>query len=425
MHLLLIGLNHHTAPVELRERVAFDSNHVNEVLGSIAGQAGLYEAALLSTCNRTEVYGTAISIHAQDRMIRALAAAAGIEREELEPSLIQHRNGEVVTHLYRVAAGLDSLVMGEPQILGQVRAAFEAAHQAHATGPRLSKLFLSAIEVGKNVRSTTALGATPVSVSTIALHLARRLLGDLVDHRVLIVGAGAMCETAAVLAAERRPERLVITNRTLGRAQKIAALTGGTASPWVKLPDELFLADLVITATGSQTPIITQEMLSRTMEQRGERRVVIVDMGVPRDVEAGTGCADELFLYDIDDLKQIAQEHLKQRLAEVPRAEDVVARAKERYLAWLETLTVVPTIVDLRKRFETIRQAQVKQHLGKISGLDAKGQRRIEQMTQAIINTILHDPLVRLKHRAADDTGGVLAESLRYLFALDDKKESP
>jgi glutamyl-tRNA reductase len=424
MHLLLAGLNHKTTPLEKRERLAFDAQGIERALPQLAAQAGLYEAVLLSTCNRTELYGTALSVHGHRRMTKALAELAGLAESELESFWYLCRDGEAVDHLYRVSAGLDSLVMGEPQILGQVRKAYELAHDSHTTGARLSRLFHGAVEVGKAVRSSTGLGATPVSIATIALQLARRLLGELFDRRVLVIGAGEMCETVAALASERHPGSLVVINRTLARAEALAQKVGGQALPWTDLESELCQADVVLTGTGAVVPVVTQEMLGRVAQARDGQRLVIIDMGMPRDVEAGVGCFADVFLYDIDDLRGIAQEHLRQREAEVPRAEGLVADAQQRYLAWLDGLAVVPTIVDLRSRLESIRETEVRQHLGKISGLDERGERRIEQLTQAIVNKILHDPLVRLKQRATDDTGGVLAESLRYLFALDDSKVS-
>jgi len=421
MHLLLVGLNHTTAPVEIRERLAFDQAEVGASVRKFASAAGLYEAALLSTCNRTELYGTAISVHAQVRMVKSLCDAAGLAPEAVEPHLYRLRDSDAVEHLYRVAAGLDSLVVGEPQILGQVGSAYELAHESHTTGARISKLFLSAVEVGKTVRATTGLGATAVSIATISIQLGRRLLGDLSEQKVLVVGAGEMCETAAVLAAERRPRVITIINRTFEHAERLARLSQGIALDWSRLEEQLLSADLVVTGTGSAEPVITQAMLHEAIAHRDGRRIVIIDMGVPRDVEPGSSCWEEVFLYGIDDLHLIANEHLQQRQAEVPRAEEVVARALDRYLAWLDTLAVVPTIVDLKERFERIRRAQVKQHVSKIKGLDERGQHRVEQMTQAIVNSILHDPLVRLKQRATDEAGGVLAESLRYLFALDEQ----
>lgn len=422
MYLLLVGLNHTTAPVELRERLAFDAGQVEDRVQELASKAGLYEAVLLSTCNRTELYGTAISVHARDRMEHALATVSGVETPALDPYLYRFQDRDAVEHLYRVAAGLDSLVVGEPQILGQVREAFEHAHDVHVTGARLSKLFLTAVEVGKTVRSTTGLGATPISIATIAMQLGRRLLGDLSEANVLIVGAGEMCETAAVLAAERQPRRLAIVNRSIEGAERLARLTAGIALKWQDLEAELLRADLIVTGTGAREPVITRDMLDEAGAGRQGRRAVIIDIGVPRDVEPNPNCTENVFVYSIDDLQQIAGEHLQQRLAEVPRAEDVVSRALEKYLLWLDTLAVVPTIVDLRDRFETLRQFQVKHHISKIHGLDERGIRRVEQLTQAIVNSILHDPLVRLKARSTDDTGRVLAESLRYLFALDDKE---
>jgi glutamyl-tRNA reductase len=422
MHLLVIGLNHRSTPVELREQVAFRADDVSRAVVSLASEAGLYEAAILSTCNRTELYGTAISVHAQERILSFLASDRGVDPAVIKSFIYCLRDADAVTHLFRVSSGLDSLVMGEPQILGQVGAAYQLAHSASTTGARLSRLFYNALEIGKQIRSSTALGSSPVSVATISIQLARRLLGDLALARVLVVGAGEMCETAAMLAAERMPRRLVVINRTFDKAQQVAVKAGGTAVDWSELQTEMAQADLILTGTGSTVPIIRQEMLRNAVEHRSDGRLVIVDMGLPRDVEMTADCLERVFLYDIDDLKGIAEENLRQRMAEVPRAEEMIAHATEKYMAWLETLSVVPTIVDIRSRFEQIRESEIQQHLGKINGLDERGVQRIEQLTQAIVNKILHEPQVRLKRRVADHTGGVLAESLRYLFALDEEE---
>ena len=422
MYLLVTGLNHLTAPVAMRERVAFSPDEVGRAVQELAGAARLYEAVILSTCNRTELYGTALSAHAAERMTAFLAESRSVPESELEPSLYVLRDAEAVQHIFKVAAGLDSLVMGEPQILGQVRAAYEQAHEAQSTGARLSRLFHAALEVGKSVRNTTALGSTPVSVATISLQLAHRLLGDLRHANVLVIGAGEMCETAAVLAAERQPSRLTLVNRTLEKAEALAAKASGVARPWDQLGAALADADLVVSGTGATEPVITARMLAEAMAGRAERRMVVIDMGLPRDVEPACGCSEGVFLYDLDGLQEIADEHLRQRRAEVPRAEEIVDQATERYMAWLETLAVVPTIVDLSRKLEEIRAAEVRQHLGKIPSLDRRGEQRIEQLTQAIVNKILHEPLVRLKRRSTDHTGKVLAESLRYLFGLDGRE---
>ena len=425
MHLLLVGLSHATAPVSLRERVSVGHAATAQAVRAAARRAGLHETVVLSTCNRTELYGAAVSDldGALARAAAWLADEADVPAAELSPNLYTMRDAEVVTHLFRVAAGLDSLVMGEPQILGQVGAAYELAHDAGATGARLSRLFLGAVEVGKQVRSSTTLGATPVSVATIALQLGRRLLGELEGKRILLVGAGEMCEVAGVLASERSPERLVVVNRTFERAEGLARRIGGEARPWTSLAEELARADLVLTSTGAPEPVITQADLASTAAARGGERVVVVDMGVPRDVEPSCGCVPEVFLYDIDDLGQIAEEHIEQRKAAIPQAEQIVERARERYLAWQESLAVVPTIVALRERFEAVRAAELRQHLGKVHGLDEAGVRRVEQLTEAIINKLLHVPTARLKRRAGDGMGTVLAASIRYLFALDDEKD--
>lgn len=421
IHTLLTGLNHRTAAVELRERLAFDEAELGATLGDLLRVAELDEAVILSTCNRTEIYAVtpAPPAGAHRRVLDWLAARAGVEPSPLEPCLYQREGAAAVDHLLSVAAGLDSLVLGEPQILGQVRAAVDAAVEAGATGPRLSRLGRAAIETGKQVRSSTALGAMPVSVASVAVQLVERVFGDLSDRAVLVVGAGEICSAAALHLTKRKPERLVVVNRTAERAERLADRCCGLAAPWDRMDDELCQADVVLTSTGAPEPLITRDTLAAVMQQRRGRAMLLVDVAVPRDVDPAARKVNNVYLYDVDDLQQIAVENMVQREAEVPEARRLVTEAAGRYLIWEASLEVVPTIVDLRTRLESIRSAGVAQYMTKLPDLDDRGRRCIEQMTQTIINRILHEPQVRLRHGVGPSPGAAMAESLRYLFALD------
>ncbi len=423
MHIVVVGINHETAPIDVRELLSFSEEEIKEFVVDLMRDAELYEAVILSTCNRLELYGTALSMHAFDRIESFVSAQKKYDLFALKSLTYRLHNLDTIRHIFRVASGLDSLVMGEPQILGQVRNAYEIAHGAKTTAARLSKLFQSALELGKVVRNTTSLGSTPTSIATISIQLAQRLLGDLNDARVLVVGAGEICETAAALVAERQPQSIVIVNRTFEKAQKLAEKVNGLAQSWHNLGEAVRHADLILTGTSSPAPIISQQMLSEAAEEDREKRLVVLDIGSPRDVEPSLDCQQNIFLYDIDALKLIAEENRQQRVAEIPYVEGLIDQACERYVSWLDTLEVVPTIVDLREKFESIREAEIRQHIGKISDIDERGIQRIEQMTQAIVNKILHEPQVRLKQRATDKTGKYLAESIRYLFALDEERK--
>ncbi len=420
MHLILTGLNHKTAAVGLREKVAVDGDALEQVLAALI-EVGLEEAVVLSTCNRTEIYGA----YSQEpltlikRLGAFLAARAGVERGVLEKHLYHRHDEDAVEHLFRVAAGLDSLVLGEPQILGQVRSAFETAFEAGSVHTLLTRLFLNAVEAGKNVRCHTGLGEMPVSVASISIQLAERIFGDLSDAKVIVVGAGEMCTAAALHISRRDPCELTVVNRTTCRAEQLAARCCGSAVPWEQMVERLCKADVVISCTGATEPIITEPMLREVMQCRRGRHLLAIDLGVPRDIEVPTNGIDNLYAFDIDDLNQIANEHMSQRLAEVPRAEAIVSRAVEGYRKWRESLSVVPTIVDLRAQLEDIRRAGVEQFISKFPDLDESGRKHLEQMTQTIVNRILHQPQTRLKQPTESMTSATLSDSLRYLFALD------
>jgi glutamyl-tRNA reductase len=421
MHLLLIGLNHKTATVELRERLSFDAAQIDATLPRLLSEVGLAESAILGTCNRVEIYGAVDNdpAGAARRLCRHLAARAGVHPDELAPHLYTRIDRAVAEHLFRVAAGLDSLVLGEPQILGQVKAAFEAAKEADTVQAMLTKLFLGAAEAGRKVRAETAMGEMPVSVASISVQLAERIFGDLEGRSVLVVGAGEVCSSAAAHLARRNPCELTVINRTTCRAEELAARCCGEAASWDELTDRLSLVDVVVVCTGATQPVITREMLDQARRRRAGRHLLVVDLGVPRDVEPSSQGLDGIYLFDLDDLDEISSEHLKQRRAEIPRAEAIVDRSVDRFLTWQESLEVVPTIVELRAQLEDIRKAGVQQFLSKLPGLDAQGERVLEQMTQTIVNRILHQPQIRLRQPSSTMSRLELAESLRYLFALD------
>jgi len=427
MHLILVGMNHKSAPVEVRERVAFEDRLARAALKGLVCEAELAEAVLVSTCNRTEVYALASAEPeaAQERIVRFLEAQAGLGQSALDEHLYRASHAEAVDHLFKVAAGLDSLVVGEPQILGQVRDACSCARAVGATGMVTTRLFETSLQVGKRVRSETALGQTPVSVATISVQLAERVFGDLAARSVLVLGAGEMCVSALCLVDERHPAILTIVNRTASRAEALAERFGGRAASLDSLEAHLVEADVVLSSTSAPEPIVDKALMSRVMKKRRGQRMLLIDMAVPRDVDTKVGRLNNVYLYDIDALQGIAAEHLRQRMQEVPRAEAIVSEMRDRFLAWERSLTVVPTIVELRQRFEEIRAAEVSRSIGKLADLDDRSRDRVEQLTQSIVNKILHSPQVRLKEKSGGQSGAVLAESLRYLFALDGNEDEP
>ena len=326
MQLLLVGVSHRTAPVELRERLDFSAHGVDRALTALAGAPAHHEATIVSTCNRVELYVRCDDTEAARVAIEQfLSDFHGIPADQLAPHLYAKTGHDAVTHLFRVASGLDSLVMGEPQVLGQVKDAFSAASQLGCTGPLLNKLFPAAFAAGKRVRSETALAEGAVSVSYAAVALARKIFGNLKGRTVLVLGAGEMGKLTAVHMQSQGIGRLIITSRTAAHATSLAESIGGTAMPWESLGTALAEADILITATGASTPIVSRALIAQTMKTRRQRPLFIIDIAVPRDVEAGAGELEEVFLYNIDDLQAVVQENISKRGTEASEAEKIVS----------------------------------------------------------------------------------------------------
>jgi glutamyl-tRNA reductase len=395
MNLHLVGLSHHSAPVELRERVALTGDGAAGLARELADP----EAVVLSTCNRTEIYVAAADVTAADAALERLAG------ESLEGALYRLTDEAAALHLFRVAAGLDSLVPGEGEILGQVRAAYEAG----AAGPVLDHVFRQAISVGKKVRTETAIGESPASVSSAAAALAQQVFGDLQGRRVLLVGAGRTGELAAASLAARGAEIALVANRTPERAEALARRFGGTAISLDDVPGRIGEADVILTCTGAPGFVI------RSVHVEGVKRepLFFIDIAVPRDVDPAVNELDGCYLYDIDDLEAVVAETLAGRRREAGKAEALVAAEAERFHAWQASLDVVPAIASLRARAEEIRRAE----LDKLNGLGERERRTLETVTAQILNKLLHLPTVRMKQAAAAEGPGY-AEALRHLFDL-------
>jgi glutamyl-tRNA reductase len=317
-----------------------------------------------------------------------------------------------------VAAGLDSLVVGEPQVLGQVKEAFSVASERHCSGPILNKLFASSFAVGKRVRTETALGEGAVSVSFAAVQLARKIFGKLNGRRVLVIGAGEMGKLTAQHLRTQGVGDIVITGRTAARAAEIATAIDGHAVAWSERLDVLGTADIVITATGSQTPIITKAHVAAVMGRRRRDPLFMIDIAIPRDVEAGAGDIEQVFLYNVDDLQTIVQENLSRRSAEIERAEEIVAEDVGRFMAWRRSRTVVPTVVALRQRFETIRRAELQRLDSKLGGLDMEARARVDEVTRLIVEKLLLEPTEQLKGLPDEKTQVAYTDAVRRLFGL-------
>ncbi len=402
MRLVLVGTSHHHAPVELRERVALDLEHASALAATLG------EAVCLSTCNRTELY--VVSEDADDAERRAVEALAALE-PEVEPALYRLHDQAAALHLFRVAAGLDSLVPGEGEILGQVR----AAHESGTPGLMLDRVFRQALHAGRKVRAQTAIGESPASVSSAAAALAEQVFGDLEGRTVVLVGAGKISEQAARNLLTRRARIAFVANRTLDRADELAQRFGAEAIPLDRIGEQLAHADVVVSSTSAPGYVLDAATVDGA--RRG-RQLLFIDLAVPRDLDPAIHDLDGCYLYDIDDLEAIVSETLAGRRGEATRAESIVAAEAEKFHEWQASLDVVPAIASLRARAEEIREAELRKAEGLLGRLDDGERRAVESITAQIVNKLLHLPTVRMKQAAVSADGVIYAEAVRHLFGL-------
>ena len=420
MELLLVGISHRTAPVELRERVDFHTRGVGEALRSVAERGSTREAVVVSTCNRAELYAACDDAATTGAdLIAFLSEFHGVRATDLAPHVYDIRGLDAARHLFRVAGGLDSLVVGEPQILGQVKEAHTAATNAQTAGPVLNRLFHSSFAVGKRVRTETGLGSGAVSVSYAAAALAKKIFGDLRGRSVAVVGAGEMGKLTALHMKSHGVHTVTIVSRTMAHAARTAeAIGAASAAPWEELDTVLGGADIVITATGAASPILTKARVEALMRPRRNRPLFIIDIAVPRDVEPAAGEIEQLFLYNIDDLQATVRENLARRSTEVARAEAIVTEEVDRFAAWLRSRSAIPTVVALRQRFEAIRRAELERLEFKLSTLPPDARTRVDEITHLIVEKLLLTPTEQLKSLGEADTVEIYAEALTRLFEL-------
>jgi glutamyl-tRNA reductase len=419
MPLFVSGLSHRNAPVELREQLAVDEDKLRELLGDISGAGVVREAIILSTCNRVEVYAVAdVPGEARTTTFRQLCRHRGVEPASVEAALYTYAEGDAVRHAFRVASSLDSMVIGEPQILGQVKDAFALAQSCESVGPALHSLFTQAFAVAKKVRTETEIARHAVSVSFAAVELAKKIFGGLEGKAVLLVGAGKMSELAARHLVEQGVFPVYVTNRTWARAQEMARALSGTAVPFDELPTGLGAVDIVITSTGAPEPVIRREMVQRVMHGRRGRPLFFIDIAVPRDVEGAVDALDDVYCYDIDDLKQVVDANLRERGREAHRAEALVDREVAKFLAKQGDVEVIPTIVSLRERLEAIRTGEVKRTLARLPAATPETREAIEAMSTAIVNKILHAPITKLRESSRAGSPRSWLELVHELFGL-------
>jgi glutamyl-tRNA reductase len=408
MSVVLVGISHHQAPLDLRERAALDLPRAAELASRLAGPEG--EAVCLSTCNRTELYLADES--GEDAEQRAEAALLALETE-LGPALYRLRDEAAALHLFRVAAGLDSMVPGEGEILGQVR----SAHDAGVAGPILDRLFRQALHAGKKVRAQTAIGESPASIASAAAALAEQVFGDLRGRSVLVVGAGKVGELAVRSLASRGATISFVANRTVDRAAGLAEKFGAEALPLDRIDSELERADVVLTSTSAPGWILTRDQVARALPARKGRSLFLIDLAVPRDLEPAINDLDGCYLYDIDDLEAVVAETLAGRRREAEQAEAIVAAEADRFREWQASLDVVPAIASLRARAEEIRAAELRR-----AKLSDSERRAADSVTAAVLNKLLHLPTVRMKEAAAAADGVLYADAVRHLFGLEDER---
>ncbi|MHB9111740.1 MAG: glutamyl-tRNA reductase [Thermoleophilia bacterium] len=424
MHLAVLGINHKTAPVELREKVSLDEDRCGTLSSHLLDNEGISEVVPLSTCNRTEVYVVASrpGIGRRETM-KALAELAAVDLRELEDCAYFHEGETAVDHLYKVAGSLDSLVVGEAQIMGQIKEAYHAAHERESTSVLLNRLFRHALEVGKRVRTETRIGENPVSVSSVAVEMARKVFDDLEGRTVMLVGAGKMSELTATHLTSHGVSNFIVTNRTYSRAEEMAEKLNGRAVHFEDLNDYLPMADIVISSTGAPHYVLRKGEVERAIRQRHNRPTFFIDIAVPRDIDPGVNDVYNAFLYDIDDLNEVAGTNAAQREKEARKAEEIITEEVANFSHWLSSLDVVPTIAALRDMAEQIKRGELEKTLSKIdSDLSEKDINRIEALASGIVNKMLHEPTVELK-RAANERGGYLyVESMRRLFKLNGTK---
>lgn len=422
MTLFVSGLSHRTAPVALREQLAVEEDKLRELLRDVGATGALDEAVVLSTCNRVEVYGVAEAPgEARTVAFRHLCRYRGVDLAAVEPVLYTHTEADAVRHAFRVAASLDSMMVGEPQILGQVKDAFALAQACETVGPTLHALFTQAFAVAKKVRTETEIGRHAVSVSFAAVELARKIFAGLGGKAVLLVGAGKMGELAARHLVEHGAFPIYVVNRTWARAQELARALAGTAVPWAELETALAAVDIVITSTGAPEPIVTRQAVARIMHGRRNRPLFFIDIAVPRDVEEGVGALDDVYCYDIDAMRQVVDANLRERQREAQRAEALVEREVGKFLSRLSEVEVVPTIVSLRQRLEAIREGEVRKALARLPDASEETRATIEALSTAIVNKILHAPITKLRESSRAGAGRSWTEMVHELFGLGRK----
>jgi glutamyl-tRNA reductase len=422
MELLALGVSHKTAPVAVRERLAFTEPEARRFSAELLGSGAVDEAVIISTCNRTELYVVSPDpVQAESAVLGALAQRAGIRPTELAETMYFPRNCDAARQLYRVASGLESMIVGEAEVQGQVRRAYESARDAGATGPLTNRLFTAAVQTGRRVRSETGISSGRVSVSTVAVTLARDVVGDLASREVVIIGAGETSELTAQALAAEGVATVFVANRRADRARSLAERFGGTVLSLDHLPEQLETADIVVASTSSPHPIVTADALAEVIRARAGRPLALIDLAVPRDVDPECAELPGVSVYDMDDLQAVVARNLEGRSEEALRAEKVVEDEIQRFAKWLGQLDVVPTVAALRGHGEAIVAGLLAENESRWESLSEKDRDRVEALARAVAQRLLHEPTLRMK--AAGGHGRL--QLIRELFGLDEAPAAP
>ena len=424
MSIILAGVSHHNTPLSIRERLYFPEGNMGEWLDRLAGYNGLDERLILSTCNRVEVYSAVDDLEqGLDAIHRFFLESRDVGREELNAHLYVHREAEATRHLFTVASSLDSMVVGEPQILGQVKEAYRVAQASGHAGKALTNLFSRAFRVAKKIREQTPIGESPVSVSSVAVDLAKRIFGSLAGKNVLLLGAGEMGEAAARHLKTSGADTLQVANRTLARAQELAAKLKGRAVSFDNLEQALIDADVVIASTASQGFILDKPTVAAALERRRDAPVFLIDIAVPRNVAPDVNDLENAYLYDVDDLQSVAADNLRDREEVARDARAILESEVQTYLARQKAEDLRRTFAAIRFFAESMRQAEVEKTILRLPELGGDGRDALDAMTKALVNKLLHHPFAVLRQMAEEDVEGISVESVQKLFGVEPESD--
>jgi glutamyl-tRNA reductase len=427
MHLVVIGLNHTTAPVDVRERFSVPESRLPDALSKLRMCGCVSECCILSTCNRTELYAVTQSRDDDAVLIDYLSALTGVPTEQFTERLYSHAGHKAVSHLFRVSAGLDSMVLGEAQILGQVKSAYCVAGDCSCTGSVLNSLFQQALAVGKRARAETDIARGAFSVGYAAVDLAKSIFGRLEGRKVLVIGAGKMSELTARHLVSSGVDSVTVTNRTFTHAQSLAQTLGGVAVEFDRLHDAMAAADIVISSAGAPTAFITRGDIAQVMHARHERPMFLIDIAVPRNIESEVGGLDNVFLYNIDDLQDVVKQTAHERRKEIEKVELIIEQETRKFTAWLKSLEAVPLIRLLREKFEAIKAGEWEKYERRLAHLSDKDKETVQAMLQSLINKISHHPMVRIKDYVSSSNSYDKMDVVRELFDVEiaDEDDSP